>query len=110
MSNEYRTPSRDASAAPTAVLFSGGLDSAVLVADAARTGPVRALYVSVEFAWEAEERAMASRLFASPPLAGIVDPPVDLQLDMRDVFPPRIGRCAESRRRATRPTRTSTWM
>jgi 7-cyano-7-deazaguanine synthase len=96
MSNEYRTPdagrgplqpSRDVSAAPTAVLFSGGLDSAVLVADAARTGPVRALYVSVGFAWEAEERAMAARLFASPPFAGVVDPPVDLQFDMRDVFP-----------------------
>lgn len=30
---------------------------------------------------------MAARLFASPPLAGVVDPPVDLQFDMRDVFP-----------------------
>ena len=30
---------------------------------------------------------MAARLFASPPLAGVVRPPVDLQFDMRDVFP-----------------------
>jgi 7-cyano-7-deazaguanine synthase len=72
----------------SAVLFSGGLDSAVLVADAARSGPVRAIYVSVGFAWEAEERAMAARLFARPPLAGAVEPPVELQFDMRDVFPP----------------------
>src|SRR6476469_1122264 len=72
----------------SAVLFSGGLDSAVLVADAARSGPVRALYVSVGFAWEAEERAMIARLFAAPPFAGASDPPVDLHVDMRDVFPP----------------------
>lgn len=72
----------------SAVLFSGGLDSAVLVADAARSGPVRALYVSVGFAWEAEERAMIARLFAAPPFAGAIDPPVDLHVDMRDVFPP----------------------
>lgn len=72
----------------SAVLFSGGLDSAVLVAGAARRGPVLPLYVSVGFAWEAEERAMAARLFAAPPFAGAIDPPVDLRFDMRDVFPP----------------------
>jgi 7-cyano-7-deazaguanine synthase len=70
----------------SAVLFSGGLDSAVLVAAAMREGPVRPIYVGVGFAWEDEERAMAARLFASPPFAGI-DPPVDLRFDMRDVFP-----------------------
>jgi len=78
MSDEYKT---------TGVLFSGGLDSAVLVAAAARQGPVRALYVSVGFAWEAEERAMARRLFAAPPFAGVVEPE-ELTFDMRDVFPP----------------------
>src|SRR5436190_19018477 len=72
----------------SAVLFSGGLDSAVLLADARTRGPVRALYVSVGFAWEAEERAMAARLFASAPLAGAVDGPIDLSFDMRDIFPP----------------------
>lgn len=71
----------------SAVLFSGGLDSAVLLADAARNGPVRALYVSVGFAWEAEERAMIARLFAAPPFAGTIEPPIDLRFDMRDVFP-----------------------
>jgi 7-cyano-7-deazaguanine synthase len=70
----------------TAVLFSGGLDSAVLVADAMRDGPVRAIYVGVGFAWEPEERAMAARLFARPPFAGHVDSPVELRFDMRDVF------------------------
>lgn len=79
MTDQYKT---------TAVLVSGGLDSAVLVADAAREGPVRAIYVSVGFAWEAEERAMLARLFASPPFAGVVPPPVELTFDMRDVFSP----------------------
>jgi 7-cyano-7-deazaguanine synthase len=72
----------------SAVLFSGGLDSAVLAAEAARSAPVCAVYVGVGFAWEAEERAMAARLFARPPFAGVVEPPVHLQFDMRDVFPP----------------------
>ena len=75
----------------TAVLFSAGLDSAVLLADAlARREAgetVQALHVGVGFAWEAEERAMAERLFAKPPFAGRVDPPVMLDFDMRDVFP-----------------------
>jgi 7-cyano-7-deazaguanine synthase len=70
------------------VLFSGGLDSAVLAADAlARGQRVRPVYIAVGFAWEAEERAMAARLFASPPFAGRIDPLVALTFDMRDVFP-----------------------
>jgi 7-cyano-7-deazaguanine synthase len=77
MSGKYKT---------TAVLCSGGLDSAVLVAEAARQGPVVAIYVSTGFAWEAEERAMLARLFAAPPLAGSVAPPVTLRFDMTDVF------------------------
>jgi 7-cyano-7-deazaguanine synthase len=91
MSQKYRPP------LATAVLFSGGLDSAVLLADALAAeastrppagGSVRAIYVGVGFAWETEERAMAARLFASPSFEGHLDPPVDLQFDMRDVFPP----------------------
>lgn len=75
------------------MLFSGGLDSAVLLADAlARAGPaappIIAIYVSAGFAWEREERAMAARLFAAAPFAGRIDPPVELSFDMRDVFPP----------------------
>src|SRR5438034_7410919 len=71
-----------------AVLFSAGLDSAVLAADAlARGGRVRPIYVAVGFAWEAEERAMAARLFAAAPFAGRIDPLVSLAFDMRDIFP-----------------------
>jgi len=70
-----------------AVLFSAGLDSAVLVADALTRGRVQPLHVSVGFAWEEEERAMAARLFAAPPFAGRVEPLVTLSFDMRDVFP-----------------------
>lgn len=76
----------------TAVLFSAGLDSAVLLADAARAaGPaarVTPLYVSVGFAWEAEERAMAARLFAHQTFAERIAPLVQLQFDMRDIFAP----------------------
>jgi 7-cyano-7-deazaguanine synthase len=74
------------SAKYSAVLFSGGLDSAVLYADARRRGGiVRAFYVSVGFAWEAEELAMAARLFARPPFEGSCEV---LRFDMTDVFPP----------------------
>jgi len=69
------------------VLFSAGLDSAVLAADALRQGRVSPIYVSVGFAWEEEERAMASRLLAAPPFAGRADALVALSFDMRDVFP-----------------------
>lgn len=72
----------------TAVLFSAGLDSAVLAADALAAGRVRPIYVSVGFAWEAEELAMAARVLAMPPFAGRVDPLVTLTFDMRDVFAP----------------------
>jgi len=72
----------------TAVLFSGGLDSAVLIADAARGSRVQPLYVSVGFAWEEEERAMASRFLSHPSIASQVDPIAHLQFDMRDVFRP----------------------
>ena len=78
MSHEYKA---------TGVLFSGGLDSAVLVADALQSGPVLPVYVSVGLAWEAEERAMAERLFTRPPFAGSVAPLVSLAFDMRDVYP-----------------------
>ena len=70
-----------------AVLFSAGLDSAVLAADALTHGDARPVYVSVGFAWEAEELAMAARLLARPPFAGRVEALASLTFDMRDVFP-----------------------
>ena len=71
-----------------AVLCSGGLDSAVLLAEAAgQADHVVPIYVAVGFAWEDEERRMLDRLLASAPLAGRVQPLVRLKFDMRDVFP-----------------------
>jgi 7-cyano-7-deazaguanine synthase len=72
----------------TAVLLSGGLDSAVLVAEeAARPGGhVQPIYVSVGLAWEDAERAVVSRLLASPLFHARVRPLVTLSVDMRDVY------------------------
>jgi 7-cyano-7-deazaguanine synthase len=75
-------------AQPAAVLFSAGLDSAVMLAQAAAGGPAYPIYVRAGLAWEAEESAAASRLLASPPFAGSVEPVVTLTVDMRDVYPP----------------------
>jgi 7-cyano-7-deazaguanine synthase len=77
-----------------AVLCSGGLDSAVLLADVARRSEKRLsaekvvpLYVSVGLAWEQEELAMLGRLLATSPFRD-VEPVVTLRFDMRDVYPP----------------------
>jgi 7-cyano-7-deazaguanine synthase len=73
----------------SAVLLSGGLDSAVLVADQASRsadGAVQPIYVSVGLAWENAERALLARLLAAPPLAGRVRRLVSLSVDMRDVY------------------------
>ena len=71
------------------MLFSAGLDSAVLLADAARRGPALPLYIVTGLAWEAEERGMARRLLSHAPFAGVVQPMVELSFDMRDVYPPQ---------------------
>ena len=70
----------------TAVLLSGGLDSAVLLAEEAAAGEVQPVYVSVGLAWEGAERAMVSRLLERAPLRGQVRPLVSLGVDMRDVY------------------------
>jgi 7-cyano-7-deazaguanine synthase len=70
----------------TAVLLSGGLDSAVLLADEATRGEVQPIYVSAGLAWESGERAMVSRCLAHPRLGGRVRPLVTLSVDMRDVY------------------------
>jgi 7-cyano-7-deazaguanine synthase len=92
MSENYKRAAGGDRREAAAVLFSGGLDSAVLLADvaaaarAAQRGPVFALYVSVGFAWEKEERRVASELLATAPFAGVRDL-IELSFDMRDVFP-----------------------
>jgi 7-cyano-7-deazaguanine synthase len=71
---------------PTAVLLSGGLDSAVLIAEEAASGEVHPVYISVGLAWEAAERATVSCLLERAPLGGRVRPLVSLNVDMRDVY------------------------
>jgi len=71
----------------TAVLLSGGLDSAVLIAEEAARAPViHPVYVSVGLAWESAERRAVAALLDAPPLAGRVRPLVALTVDMRDVY------------------------
>jgi 7-cyano-7-deazaguanine synthase len=71
-----------------AVLFSSGLDSAVLLLHAAaRHDGAQPIYVSTGLAWEAEERAMAERFLAAVPTSAGVLPIAALGLDMRDVYP-----------------------
>ena len=72
----------------TAVLLSGGLDSAVLLADEASRGPqnsVQPIYIGAGLAWEGAERATVERLLATPALER-VRPLVTLYVDMRDVY------------------------
>jgi 7-cyano-7-deazaguanine synthase len=72
-----------------AVLFSAGLDSAVLVAHAAdqKETLVQPIYVRAGLAWESEELAMAGRLLSSGAYGPRVLPLVSLEVDMRDVYP-----------------------
>src|SRR5262245_66637843 len=67
--------------------MSGGLDSAVLVAEQAALGDVQPIYVSVGLAWEEVERDVVRR-FLSAIAPGIKTRPlVTLSVDMRDVYP-----------------------
>ena len=72
----------------SAVLFSGGLDSAVLLAlerrDHDRVWPI---HVRAGLAWEAAEARAIARLLHAPPFAGRIEPLTTLTVDMRDVYP-----------------------
>jgi 7-cyano-7-deazaguanine synthase len=72
----------------TAVLLSGGLDSAVLLAAEAADhgGRVQPIYVSAGLAWEAAERASVRALLATAALRERTLPLVSLGVDMRDVY------------------------
>ena len=70
----------------TAVLLSGGLDSAVLAAEEAARAEIQPIYVSAGLAWEDAERAMLSRLLAADRFRARVRPLVALTVDMRDVY------------------------
>src|ERR1700694_4109437 len=71
---------------PAAVLLSGGLDSAVLLAEEAARGPVQPIYVAAGLAWEARERAAVARLL-TPEAFGRASALFTLTVDMRDVSP-----------------------
>jgi len=70
----------------SAVLLSGGLDSAVLLAEEAARGEVHPIYVSAGLAWEQAERDAIARLLASGRVGQRVQPLVSLSLDMREVY------------------------
>jgi 7-cyano-7-deazaguanine synthase len=73
----------------SAVLFSGGLDSAVLLAAEARDGAaVLPIHVRSGLAWEDAEADAIGRLLAAAPYAGHVPRALTLSVDMRDVYPP----------------------
>jgi 7-cyano-7-deazaguanine synthase len=72
----------------TAVLYSGGLDSAVLVAFEARRAAVLPIYVSVGLAWEGEELAASRRVLGAPAYKTRVAPLLRLDLPMSDVYDP----------------------
>ena len=70
------------------VLFSSGLDSAVLLLHTVqRYGIAQPVYVRSGLAWEGDERAAAERFLAAlPPDSGVLDL-VGLEVDMRDIYP-----------------------
>lgn len=70
----------------SAVLLSGGLDSAVLLASEARDRAVHPVYVSTGLAWEAGEIESVERLLAAPVFAGRVRPLAHLEASVRDVY------------------------
>jgi 7-cyano-7-deazaguanine synthase len=75
----------------SAVLFSGGLDSAVLLAlELREAGPharVHPIHVRAGLAWEPAEARTIDRLLASAPFSGATEPIATVDVDMRDVYP-----------------------
>jgi 7-cyano-7-deazaguanine synthase len=70
----------------TGVLLSGGLDSAVLLAEEASRADVQPIYVTAGLAWEGPERSVAEAFVARWAVCGRVRPLVCLSVDMRDVY------------------------
>jgi 7-cyano-7-deazaguanine synthase len=70
----------------TAVLLSGGLDSAVLLAEEATRGVVQPVYVSVGLAWEAAEREAVNSLLRAWSHRSELLPLAALSVNMRDVY------------------------
>jgi 7-cyano-7-deazaguanine synthase len=71
-----------------AVLFSGGLDSAVLVAAERQAADrVWPIHVRSGFAWEDDEARVIADLVAAPPFVNRVEPVTTLTVEMRDIYP-----------------------
>jgi 7-cyano-7-deazaguanine synthase len=70
----------------TAVLVSGGLDSAVLLGEEAARQEVQPIYVSVGLAWEAAERNAVRHFLEAAPLRRL-RPLISLRVEMGDVYP-----------------------
>jgi 7-cyano-7-deazaguanine synthase len=75
----------------TAVLFSGGLDSAVLLArelegHESQRG-TQPIHIRAGLAWEDAEARTIERVLSQPPFAGRVAPVITLNFDMREVYP-----------------------
>ena len=69
------------------VLFSGGLDSAVLLAIEKRDhSPVQPVHVRSGLAWEDAERVAIDQLLKDPIYTGVL-PLITISVDMRDVYP-----------------------
>ncbi len=69
-------------------MLSGGLDSAVLAAQEARTSVIHPVYVAGGLAWEEGEQSVIWQLLSRPPFNhGRVMPLARLEFSMRDVYP-----------------------
>jgi 7-cyano-7-deazaguanine synthase len=74
--------------AASLVLFSGGLDSAVLLAlERQGHAPVQPVHVKAGLAWEGAERRAIDRLLAAPLFSAGVEPLATITVDIRDVYP-----------------------
>ena len=81
----------------TAILYSGGLDSTVLMAselETARTKDddgqkafIQPIYVSSGFAWESAERQRTVEMLRTAPFAGAVEPLAHLECPVADTYP-----------------------
>ena len=71
--------------ATTAVLYSGGLDSGVLLAELAASGPVVPIYVDCGLAWQPTELAAAAQFAARLNLPTVADM-VRLSLPATDLY------------------------
>lgn len=70
------------------MLWSGGLDSTVLLADELSAGrAVQPIHVRCGLAWEPAEARTIARLLALPPLAGRSEPVITVEVHARHLYP-----------------------